>query len=104
MQVATDVSYKNIELTIFNTQEEKPVQTIKYFNTLRENIDNFQSVNTLHKYNINLLKIISAVYYDNAKNFLPEVCKDGKLEYHFNDLFEIFKFLKNLNEKANYST
>jgi len=71
---------------------------------LRENIDNFQSVNTLHKYNINLLKIISAVYYDNAKNFLPEVCKDGKLEYHFNDLFEIFKFLKNLNEKANYST
>ncbi|ORX47540.1 hypothetical protein BCR36DRAFT_92383 [Piromyces finnis] len=103
-KVATDVNYKNIELTSFNTQEKKSTQTIKYFNILRENIDNFQSVNTLHKYNINLLKIISAIYYDNAKRFLPEVCKDGKLEYHFNDLFEIFKFLKNLNEKANYSS
>jgi hypothetical protein len=105
--VALDVNYKNIELSSFNTQEEKPIQILKYFKILKDNIDNFQSVNTSRTNNINLIKLISSVYFNNAIKYLPNVrkdTKDGQLEYQFNDLFEIFKFLKVIHEKANYSS
>jgi len=107
IKVALDVNYKNIELSSFNTQEEKPIQILKYFKILKDNIDNFQSVNTSRTNNINLIKLISSVYFNNAIKYLPNVrkdTKDGQLEYQFNDLFEIFKFLKVIHEKANYSS
>ncbi|ORX81977.1 hypothetical protein BCR32DRAFT_244519 [Anaeromyces robustus] len=104
-KVALEVNYKNIELNSFNSSHnnEKVLQILNYFNTLRENVDNFQSVNTLRENNINLIKIISATYFNNAVRFLPNIRKDEKLEYQFSDLFEIFKFLKSIHEKANYS-
>jgi len=76
---------------------------MKYFTKLKDNIENFQSVNISNN-GLDLLKVISSVYYDNAIKYLPKVNKDEKLEYHFDDLFEIFKFLKIINDQANHST
>ncbi|OUM70420.1 hypothetical protein PIROE2DRAFT_56736 [Piromyces sp. E2] len=102
-KVATDVNYKNIELTIFNTQEEKPIINKLIFEYIKRMNISFQKLTYEPGYSDDLYKLVD-MKLDEIKE--SEVFKEvtditnPELFIKINNIYKTYNLLEKICENS----